>query len=455
MNLDGPVRVANTAGSGSASVTLSFDAWKEAEVAPTTHSVHVMLPKVATKTEAVAKNLVATLTHPDRRASVWSTKFSPDGTRLVATGYPSGVVQIFDVAGRKELRRVETPAGYRGSADYALITPDWKTLYVPVEKRVPRPIEKEGKKLHRIEYSGSIRVWDLETGEEQAPLKPPEGTAPIYGLLSPDGNLMVSVERASYDTDGTGPKERMVVWDLKTRKARAIADEIAIPVFSLDGKKLAILATDRAANKTVVRILNTTTFEELARLDCSDKGRQFSVSGFSPDGSVLALSAGGKKDAPREVWFRDGRTLADRGRFVGEGDPDRYGWGDCEFTPDGRHCVVLGVKGKVAVWDVAGKKVAREFEVERSRWKSAVSPDGTTLAVPWMPRSEKDDERVREPDPQDYPQPRVTLYDLTGKNPPRTLVAPHGFVGGVAFSPDGKTLAFGTSGAVRLFDLTK
>jgi hypothetical protein len=40
------------------------------------------------------------------------------------------------------------------------------------------------------------------------------------------------------------------------------------------------------------------------------------------------------------------------------------------------------------------------------------------------------------------------------KAPPRTLVARHGFVGGVAFSPDGRTLAFGSSGGVHLFDLT-
>jgi hypothetical protein len=44
---------------------------------------------------------------------------------------------------------------------------------------------------------------------------------------------------------------------------------------------------------------------------------------------------------------------------------------------------------------------------------------------------------------------------LAGNNPPRLLVAPHGFVGDLVFSPDGKTLAFGSSGAVHLFDLTK
>ncbi|OWK45459.1 hypothetical protein FRUB_01790 [Fimbriiglobus ruber] len=49
----------------------------------------------------------------------------------------------------------------------------------------------------------------------------------------------------------------------------------------------------------------------------------------------------------------------------------------------------------------------------------------------------------------------MTLFDLSGARPPRTLIAPHGRVGTVAFSPDGKTLAFGSTGAVHLFDLTK
>jgi Tol biopolymer transport system component len=92
---------------------------------------------------------------------------------------------------------------------------------------------------------------------------------------------------------------------------------------------------------------------------------------------------------------------------------------------------------------------------DRPGWRTAVSPDGRTLALAWQPKLDADVEEAREPDPRDLPQPRVSLLDLSGQSPPRVLVAPHGYTGGLAFSPDGKTLAFGGAGAVHLFNLTK
>jgi WD40 repeat protein len=456
VNFDGPVRVADTAGSGTATVTLSFDNWKGAKVAPTTHSLIVQPAKATVKIEPVADNLIGTLVHPDRTASVWTVSYSADGARLFATGYPSGVVQIFDPAGRKELRRIETPPGLRGSAEYALLTPDWKTLYVPVEVRKVKSFEKNGKQFRRIEQSGSIRVWDMTTGEERSPLKPPEGSAPVFARLSPDGNALVCVERPSADIDAEAvrPPDVTAIWDLTTRTRRKLADGDQIPAFAPDGKTLAIDHRDYEAKTSTVRLLDAATLKELARLDCPEKERFFSLGRFSPDGSRVVVSLGGKKGAPIEVWFLDGKTLAERGRFVIDGDPESYGWGSGAFTPDGTRYVILGAKGKVVVWDMQGKKVDRTFPLENSRWNLAISPDGKTLAVPWAPKSDNQ-ERVRNPDPQDYPQPRVTLFDLAGKAQPRTLLARHGFVGAVAFSPDGKTLAFGSSGGVHLFDLTK
>jgi WD40 repeat protein len=456
VNFDGPVRVASTVGSGTATVTLSFDNWKGANVVPTTHAVQVLPAKESVKVEPVSDKLVGTLVHPDRKASLYSVAFSPDGSRLFATGYPSGVVQVFDAASRKELRRIETPPGPRASGEYAALTPDWKTLYVPVEVRKVKSVERDGKQVMRVEESGRIRVWDVATGEERAALRPPDGSAPAFARLSPDGQALVCVERTGFDADAdVRPADVTVIWDLTTRTRRKLWDGFQVPVFAPDGKRLAIQETDHQAKTSALRLLDAGTSKELARLDCPEKDRYFSVGSFSPDGSLVVVSVGGKKGAPREVWFRDGKTLADRGRFVADADPDGYGWGQGAFTPDGTRYAILGLKNRVAVWDVAGKKVERTIDLEGNGWQLAFSPDGRTLAMPWMPKSDADGARARNPDPQDYPQPRVALIDLTGKAAPRTLISRHGFVGGVAFSPDGRVLAFGSSGGVHLFDLTK
>jgi hypothetical protein len=49
----------------------------------------------------------------------------------------------------------------------------------------------------------------------------------------------------------------------------------------------------------------------------------------------------------------------------------------------------------------------------------------------------------------------VFLFDLTAPGAdPDVLICPHGYLGGLAVSPDGRTLAVGGFGAVHLFDLT-
>lgn len=454
MNLDGPVRVADTAGSGPATVTLSFDNWKGARVAPTTHTLQVLPAKKAARAEPVAPELVATLVHPERKASVWSAAFSPDGRTLFASGYPSGVVQVFDVPARKELRRIDTPPGLRGSADYALVTPDGRTLYVPVEKRVAKSVERDGKTATRLEHSGSVRVWNLTTGTEGEPLRLPEGSAPVYARLSPDGTKLVCIERPSYFAEDRRVTDVTVLWDLAARTRRKLLDGFHVPLFAPDGKTLVVQQIDNATKADTLRVLDGATLKELAALGPPERERRFNLEGMAPDGSVVAVGVGGKKGGPREVWFRDARTLADRGTFVGAADPERYGFGEVAFAPDGKRCAVLGAPGTVAVWDVSGRKVARELEVGGAALRAAFSADGARLAVAWMPKFEFEG-RARDPDPMDYPQPRVTVYDLAGAGPPRTFVSKHGFPGAVAFAPDGTVLALASSGGVHLFDLSK
>lgn len=85
----------------------------------------------------------------------------------------------------------------------------------------------------------------------------------------------------------------------------------------------------------------------------------------------------------------------------------------------------------------------------------AVSPDGKTPAIAWVPEYDQELTNDPEPDPRISAWPRVTLIDLEENDPPRILIAPHGWAISLAFSSDGKLLAFGGAGAVHLFDLKK
>ena len=391
--------------------------------------------------------------HPERKVNFSQVQFFPDGSKLLGAGYPSGIVQIWDVASKKEMRRIDTTRGYRGSSEYALLTPDWKTLYVPVQNRAVKSFERDGKRLRRIEYSGEMRVWDVATGKEKDALRSDAGWAPDYSTIVPGGRYLLSTQMGSYEVS-TKAKATTILWDLTSGKNWKIADDFAHPVFFPDGKK-ALVGLHGADRESLVKLLELPSGKELAAFVCPEKERHFTVGSVAADGSVVAIMLGGKTGAPAEVWFRDGTTLADRGKLITRGDPEGHGWGHGLFTPDGKHFVMLDGVANVHVWDVAGQKVERILPTggDRSGWKLAFSPDGKTLAVGWIPRSAE--EKTDEPDPLDMPQPRVSLIDLTGKTPPRILIAPHGYVGGLAFSPDGQTLAFGSGGAVHLFQLSK
>jgi WD40 repeat protein len=433
-------------------LSISFDAWKEGHVLPTTYDVKFTKPKAGPKPEPVSERLIKSLVHPDRTANLTTVQFTSDGAKLFTAGYPSGVLQVWDVATRKELHRVETPRGYRGTADYASPTQDLAKAYVPVDKRKAVQFEENGERKVRIDYTGGVPVWDVATGKQLAPLETSApGRGVLHAFLSPNGDKLVAVERPSYSRDEQ-PKDLTVLHDLKTKTVTPLGDGYGMAAFSADGQVVVVclLATKEQPGRLIA--VDLTTGKERFSAIATAQGRGFSWPAVSPEGKLaVVIDSGGRIDSPGVLRLFDMKTGKEAAAFESSG---KYPFTYPAFSPDSSRLAATDYNGGLTIWDVAGKKVeqARTFSEKWVR-HATFAPDGKTLAVFVQAAPEGDE---REPDPRDVAQPKVYLFDVTNpEKKPEILVCPHGWIGGLAFSPDGKMLAAGGAGAVHLFDLSK
>lgn len=407
-----------------------------------------MKPAPKLKSEPVSEKLVRTLIHPVRTASISVLKFSPDGKQLLVGGYPSGVLQLWDTGTWEERRRIETPPGYRGSADYAELTADWKTVVVPVENRKVVRGEKDGKQTVHVEMSGEVRSWDLTTGKPRPPLKL-AGRDPIYAFISPDGTKLLTLERKSYDANGRSrPADVAVLHDTAAGTSRELATGFGMAAFSPNSRRFVVANGSRNSEPARLRLFDTATPGEPATL-AQEKDANIHWPTFSPDGRYVAAEVRFAEGGGVRVWDVAARTLAAEFKPLTP-VPVLYP----EFVNGSKLVAGCDTKGNAYVWDVAAKKAAFTYkagEAGEAR-KVVVSPDGKRAAVALWPPIKRD-EIARDPDPADLPQPWVELYDLASGEKTETLFCPHGVAWQLAFSPDGNVLAVGGSGAVHLFDV--
>ena len=92
---------------------------------------------------------------------------------------------------------IETFAGEREPGQ-ALITPDFKTLCVPVQNGTIKSIERDGKKQYRYEQQGRIRVWDIGSGKEKDALRPAEARVGVELRVEADA-LRIHAFRVDQD----------------------------------------------------------------------------------------------------------------------------------------------------------------------------------------------------------------------------------------------------------------
>jgi WD40 repeat protein len=453
-----------------AQVTVAFDAWKAGHVASTHYEVPVVAPKSGQKLVAVSSRLKQELIHPNRTSALVGLRFSTDGKRLIAGDYPGGVVVVWEVESGRELATIETGYGSRGSEKYLFLSPDWQTLFVSWEKKAKTEgLEKNGKRLVRWEFDGSVRAWDLTTGQLRKTFKhqPPRN---ILGMqLSPDGAKLVTFEELP-GTYEHSPKRAASLWDVKTGEYCSLPDGLQFYTeFSPNGQVLASVAEGEDLYAQAVKLCDTATGREQLAIPIRDKNARLYISAFSPDGRLLVGDCRVFERAQKwdnwQGWLKwwDAAT----GREVASFSGGKNSGHESRFSPDGQVLAAVNrqwekntlEKNTLLLYRVPEQRLFRSVSLgESAKGERPVttgpvfSPDGKWLALmtQMIP-----DQGSGDPDVRDVSQPRIHLIDVAAGEIRETLSAPQCLAWSACFSPDGRTLATSGHGRILLWDLAK
>ncbi len=375
-----------------------------------------------------------------------SLRFAPDGKTLV-TGGMDGMLRIWDAATGREIRHF---SGFAVEPHELIFAPDGKSLAV-------------------VDGYATIRLIRLADGKDLVTCRGHRGGVSSVAV-APDCQAIVTT---SYD-------DTLRFWEPATGRElrqRAVGAN-AFPTLQPDGRTYLAIGRDHTH-----RLHDLATGEELAVLRDHQAHFPFVL---SPDRKTFASVNAGKmvclfdlatgavrhklmkveRDTPRMFFRADGRTLVvwDDNRNVtvwdastgkkqrqltvpylyGPTPHDRNPAYTVALSPDGRLLAVglegLGIKpGILPVLEtITGKEIARFTpEADDGAKQMAFSPDGKSLA--WA----------------GWRQGTVYLGEIATSGERRHFAGHRGVVGALAFSPDGKMLISGSTDTTALvWDLT-
>ena len=374
-----------------------------------------------------------------------SVAVSPDG-KMIAGGDFEGVIWLWDID-TGEHRQIRTP---HKIVDEVMFSPDRQTLVSSRESDTRLWDIATGEFKARLEdtagtnnivfnsdgtilYGASrneLRLWDPDTGKIKMRLGVESSYRP-RPIFSPDGQTIASANEKDYTVQ---------LWDPQTgqlKNALPMTRRVSSIAFSPDGHTLAV-STD-----SEIVLWEPNTGKQNAILT---KKKAFYYLLFSPDGRTLAA----RSESGIHLWNIDTTDIQKselRHTITG------YGWevNSIAFSPDGKS-LASGYRHKnIKLWNVSTGQLKKVFKGHRyPLWVQSIafSPNGDTLASLSLSIQSSDHKAeilLWDAATGEY---QVTLKGH-GKIPDNRIPNRSG----IAFSPNGDILASGSGdGTIRLWD---
>jgi RNA polymerase sigma factor (sigma-70 family) len=273
---------------------------------------------------------------------------------------------------------------------------------------------------------GFIHVWDPLTGKEFHRFEGQEKTVRAIAF-APDGKVLASAG-----------DDKVVLWDIATgkelRRVKPPSNLTMSLAFSADGK---LLFTSGPTAENAIFVWNVTSGGISHRLLAPEKGYGMTVV-VSPDGKKVAADWNTSSVPLILLWDIESGRLVHQFKVSGTQNTPIS---SLSFSPDGRLLASGGQDEIIRLWDIGLAQEVRQIAT-KSGYRVTFSPDGKMLASAgrhgvtlWDASTGQQirplRDKLRRPDSVAYEAPP---YDC------------------VAFSPDGKTLAWSTDHAIRLLN---